>query len=710
MDASAPLRRIRRKGLVLTALAGALAMAGAGLFALAAPETAADAAKKTCKSGELARGCPAPEFPAGLEWLNTAEPITLASLRGKIVLLDFWTYGCINCMHVIPDLKKLEARYANQLVVVGVHSAKFAGEKSTASIRQAILRYDLEHPVLNDGDFEAWQSYGVRGWPTAALIDPDGNLARVRVGEGVFAAFDPVIGAMVSQFRALKRLDEKPVKFALEKDAIPKSLLSFPGKILADEAGDRLFISDTNHHRILVASLDGTVREVIGSGAIGARDGAFADAQFKSPQGLAVDGKILYVCDTGNHTIRRLDLEKRSVETFAGTGRQAQDLNVPGIGTKVDLSSPWDALVQDGKLYVAMAGTHQLWSIDLATRAAAPFAGSGAEGRRDGVLLQSELAQPSGLATDGRSLFFADSEASAIRAAALDGSGDAGVTTAGVTTLLGLGKGLFDFGDIDGVGETVRLQHPLGVAYRDGLLYVADTYNHKIKRVDLKNPIQGSSALPDEVRKKFPPRYQSVTFAGTGKDGTTDGKGDQAQFDEPGGISITSKALYVADTNNNAIRTVDLASGEVSTLQLKGLDTIAKHVQKEFKGRAVSVAKQAIAPGPAKLALSFTIPEGYEFNAAAPFYLAYRSEDGKAIKLDESSRNFEPKFPLEIPFEAVQGQGTVTVDAVIYFCDERAKKVCLIDSVRASVPLEVKAGGPTQVPVQIAGQTKAGGR
>ncbi|MBL8170200.1 MAG: redoxin domain-containing protein [Acidobacteria bacterium] len=621
----------------------------------------------------------APDFPSGAEWLNTEKPISLRDLRGKIVLLDFWTYCCINCMHIIPDLKKLEAKYGNQLVVIGVHSAKFQNEKGTDQIRQAILRYEIEHPVINDKDFEVWQSYTARAWPTLILINPKGKIVGSHSGEGIYDIFDNVIGQMATYFRAKNELVETPVNFKLEKFAAPPSLLAYPGKVLADEKSNRLFVSDSNHNRILITSLDGAVQDVIGDGAIGVKDGAFAEAEFNHPQGVALDGDVLYICDTENHLIRRADLKARTVETIAGTGQQARRFNQEGVGKQVALNSPWDALVHDGKLYIAMAGPHQLWVLDLKTLAAKPYAGSGRENHVDGELLESALAQPSGLTTDGKSLFFADSEISSIRAASLP-PGNV------VSTVVG--KGLFDFGDVDGKGDDVRLQHPLGVVYVNGKLYVADTYNHKIKELDIQ-------------------KRESRTFAGTRERGVKDGDRKQSQFNEPAGISATSKALFVADTNNHLIRRIELDSGKVSTVELKGLETLTKQMVRKFRGRVVEIAKQQIAPGAGSITLSFALPAGYKYNQGAPFYLAYKTANDKAVKIKETAQNFtEPKFPLDIPVEALAGEGAATVDAVIYFCNDEKDKVCLVDSVRVNIPLEVKDGAPKQAKVEVAAKAK----
>ena len=363
---------------------------------------------------------PAVEFPPGLDWLNTDRPLTLAELRGKVVLLDFWTYGCINCMHVVPDLKRLEEEYPSELVVIGVHSAKFAHESDTENIRQTILRYGLKHPVVNDQDFLVWRRWGVRAWPTAILIDPQGNVADYHSGEDVYVLLKPVIESLVKRFDAKGMLDRSPLERGLEVEGVPESGLSFPGNVLADEAGDRLFVADTNHNRIVIADIvDGTVLNVIGSGGRGLGAGDFRISAFDHPHGMALEanGRILYVADTGNHAVRRADLVSGRVTTLVGTGVRASDYPPRGgLAPDVGLNSPWDLAVDGGQLYIAMAGSHQIWVMDTDSRQIGPFAGSGLEGTDDGPLAIADLAQPSGLTLDGKGrLYFADSEGSSIR-------------------------------------------------------------------------------------------------------------------------------------------------------------------------------------------------------------------------------------------------------------------------------------------------------
>jgi thiol-disulfide isomerase/thioredoxin len=481
----------------------------------------------------------APEFPSA-DWLNVAAPLKLAGLRGKIVLLDFWTYGCVNCLHIIPDLKRLEEKYAAELVVIGVHSAKFTNEGRLENLRRILVRYDIDHPVVNDASFAIWKAYGARAWPTQVLIDPEGYVVATASGEGHAEGFDRAIAAVIQVFDEKGNIDRTPLPKSLERERLATSTLAFPGKILADEAGGRLFIADSNHHRIVVADLDGRIVDVIGDGHAGLVNGTFDGARFYRPQGLALDGSRLYIADTENHAVRMADLEGRRVTTVAGTGRQAVWGGEGGVAMTTSLSSPWDLRVTPGLLFVAMAGTHQIWMIDLERKLALPYAGSGREARLDGNVDEAAFAQPSGLALVDSTLYVADSESNIIRAIALPPENR-------VRTLAG--GDLFEFGDRDGRGDRVRLQHPLAIAAAGTRLFIADTYNHKIKTL---NPETG------DVR----------TFAGTGSEGAADGRAAAASFYEPGGIAATADALYVADTNNHAVRRIDLVTGAVNTLQL----------------------------------------------------------------------------------------------------------------------------------------------
>lgn len=622
----------------------------------------------------------APELTGGRGWLNTDKPLSIAGLKGKVILLDFWTYGCINCIHIIPDLKKLEAKYANQLVVIGIHSAKFQNEKETENIRRIILRYELEHPVYNDAEFKVWQSYGVRAWPTQVLIDPAGYVVGGASGEGNYAVFDQAIAKLVDEFRKRGELNEEPLRMVLERAKVGDLPLAFPGKILADSSHDRLFISDSNHNRIVITKLDGTLLDTVGTGEAGAVDGAFDKATFYRPQGLAQDGDNLYVADTENHLIRRLNLKTRTVETLAGTGKQTQEYFKQGPARSIALSSPWDLQLIGRVLYIAMAGPHQIWKLDLDKGEVSTFAGSGREARMDGALLEAGFAQPSGMATDGKTLYVADSESNIIRAIDL-ASGQ-------VRTLVG--GDLFEFGDVDGAGDDVRLQHPLGLLALGGKLLIADTYNHKVKELD-------------------PRRAEVKTLLGTGKPGQADG--GTPSFYEPGGLTVANGKLYVADTNNHAVRVVDLKTKGTTTLRITGLTPPAQRVESSENTASPNAeeiklpSQQLRAGADSALVINVDLPEGYHLNPAAPQRYSV-SVDNKTITIDEKNArrsSKDLKLPVRVPLQLVgQGAANLHVQITLFYCREDNTGTCRIKTLVWSAPVEVSAdtAAPTELRLQ----------
>lgn len=434
-------------------------------------------------------------------------------------------------------MEALETRFPEALVVVGVHSAKFPNEQQDDNLHWALRRHGITHPVINDADFAVWEAYGTRAWPTLVLIDPEGCVVGAVSGEGHLEVLDGAIRELADAHRSRGTLVEGPRSFSRPEEA-KMGLLAFPGKVIADPEGRRLFIADSGHHRVLVAETGGRILCTAGTGVPGGQDGDFETASFRNPQGMVLQGDLLYVADTENHRIRRLDLSRRTVETIAGTGAQSLGPPRPGLALNVELNSPWDLALEDGRLYVAMAGSHQIWTLDLTTGALVPFAGNGREMLRDGARLEASFNQPSGIALAADVLYVADSEASAVRAVDLG-------ARSWVKTLAG--EGLFEFGDRDGSGPGVRLQHPLGVAVLGGTLYLADSYNHKVKTL-------------------FPSLGTVTTLWGTGRPGA--GEGGRPEFYEPGGIFAAAGKLFIADTNNHRVCIGDPTVGEVRAVPL----------------------------------------------------------------------------------------------------------------------------------------------
>ncbi|MYX23653.1 NHL domain-containing thioredoxin family protein, partial [Streptomyces sp. SID8380] len=419
----------------------------------------------------------APELVGKGGWLNTGgTSYSLADLRGRIVILDFWTFCCINCLHVLDELRELEEKHRDTVVIIGVHSPKFVHEAEHAAVVDAVERYGVEHPVLDDPELATWKQYAVRAWPTLVVIDPEGYVVAQHAGEGHAHALATLVDELEAEHGAKGTLRRGEGPYVAPEPVATD--LRFPGKALRLPGGTFL-VSDTTRHALVELEADGeTVRRRIGSGERGLLDGDAAGARFNEPQGLALlpDGAVV-VADTVNHALRRVDLASGEVSTLAGTGRQWwQGEPVAGPAREVSLSSPWDVAWFDGKVWIAMAGVHQLWTYAPEAGTVRAAAGTTNEGLVDGPAEQAWFAQPSGLAVslDGERLWIADAETSAVRWIDREGT----VRTA-------VGTGLFDFGHRDGAAGQALLQHPLGVtALPDGSVAVADTYNHALRRYD----------------------------------------------------------------------------------------------------------------------------------------------------------------------------------------------------------------------------------
>ncbi|KAG5525459.1 hypothetical protein RHGRI_031948 [Rhododendron griersonianum] len=625
-----------------------------------------------------------PEFPSKLDWLNTAPLKLNRDLKGKVVLLDFWTYCCINCMHVLPDLEFLEKKYKDMpFTVVGVHSAKFDNEKDLEAIRNAILRYGITHPVVNDGDMFLWRELGVNSWPTFVIVGPNGKLLAQISGEG-------------------RR----------------KVLMSFFNLWSSESAAD------------VVTDLDGNFIIQIGStGEEGFRDGSFEDAAFNRPQGLAYDAKknLLYIADTENHALRVINFEDEMVGTLAGNGTKGSDYKGGGRGTTQArihtlglshvgnhiacqsaqtfvflkpvvsvlffqlLNSPWDVCFDpvNEVVYIAMAGQHQIWehnTLDGVTRA---FSGDGYERNLNGSSSTStSFAQPSGisLSPDLKEAYIADSESSSIRA--LD------LKTGGSRLLAGgdpfFAENLFKFGDHDGAGSEVLLQHPLGVLCgKDGQIYIADSYNHKIKKLD-------------------PPSKRVSTVAGTGKAGFKDGMAQVAQLSEPSGIiEAQNGRLFIADTNNSVIRYLDLnkEKPELLTLELKGVQPpipksrSLKRLRQRSSADTDTVKVDGSSSNEGNLYLKISVPEGYHFSKEARSKFSIEIEPENQVVINPVDGYLSTEGFASLHFRRSSPSASMgRINCKVYYCKE--DEVCLYQSLSFEVPFQDVI--PDSKPAEIA--------
>ncbi|HET7623306.1 MAG TPA: alkyl hydroperoxide reductase [Gemmatimonadaceae bacterium] len=422
-------------------------------------------------------------------------------------------------------MRDLEKKYPQSLAIVGVHSGKFRAERETDRVRDAALRLGNTHPIINDRQFRVWRGYAVNAWPTLAVVNTEGRVLGMHAGEFTLEQFSPFIDELIAAYTADGTLRTEERHFRPDEPNVAPTTLRYPGKVAVD--GDRLAIADSGNNRVIIARISSddaraTTERVAGTGTRGFADGV--DGSFDYPQGLAFDGDTLYVADAGNHAIRAVNIATGEISTVAGTGRQLRTRDDQHAGA---MSSPWDVTLIGRTLYIAMAGIHQLWSLDLTTRATSVNAGTFREDMEDGPHAKAALAQPMGIASGAERLYFVDSETSAVRWSDIDPAGRVGTIA---------GTGLFDFGDRDGTGDDVLMQHAQGISrHPDGRLLVADSYNDALKWVD-------------------PATRAATTWV--------------RDLHESGGVACGRDAAYVADTNAHRVIRVSYREGEAVEVDL----------------------------------------------------------------------------------------------------------------------------------------------
>ncbi|XP_072413478.1 NHL repeat-containing protein 2 isoform X3 [Chiloscyllium punctatum] len=616
----------------------------------------------------------APEFAEGLEWVNTETSLLLHK-----------------------DL-------CDGLVIVGVHSAKFPNEKVLKNIQNAVLRYNITHPVVNDADAKLWQELEVTCWPTLVILGPRGNILFTLIGEGHKEKLFTLISVTLKYYKDKGEIMDHAIKLKLYKDSLPPSSLLFPGKIAVDNATGRLAIADSGHHRILVTEKNGEILHAIGGPKSGWKDGSIFEASFNSPQGVLIKDNIIYVADTENHVIRKIDLTSEMVSTIAGTGVQGTDHEGGKTGVEQSISSPWDLAfgtfadsTKDSLLFIAMAGTHQIWvifledgklhsGIEYKKGTCIRFAGSGnEENRNNSYPHKAGFAQPSGLSValpEWNCLFISDSESSTIRSVSLKNGA--------VKNLVGGERdplNLFAFGDLDGIGINAKLQHPLGVAWNEkrSLLYVADSYNHKIKVID-------------------PKTKQCTTLAGTGKpDNVIGAKFNQVTFNEPGGVCVGEHGdvLYVVDTNNHMVKVLDLEMQTVYVLAITA--AVAVDASKSTKPKISRLPKSAhslqmvplvVSCGQTvQFCLKIDLPEGAELTEGAPSYWALFAEGhdwlfaGQKISGTIVDLANHPGVFFVIPAQVKTNALLLSIDVCLYFCKKNDNS-CQMKGISFQQPLQ----------------------
>ncbi|MET8936684.1 NHL domain-containing thioredoxin family protein [Streptomyces rubiginosohelvolus] len=597
----------------------------------------------------------APELIGKGGWLNTGDQqYTLADLRGRIVILDFWTFCCVNCLHVLDELRELEEKHRDTVVIIGVHSPKFVHEAEHQAVVDAVERYEVHHPVLDDPELATWKQYAVRAWPTLVVIDPEGYVVAQHAGEGHAHAIEKLVEELEAEHGAKGTLRRGDGPYVAPEPVATH--LRFPGKVLLLPDGGFL-VSDTTRHRLVELDADGeTVRRHFGTGERGLSDGGPDEARFSEPQGLAVlpDGRIA-VADTVNHAIRALDLTTGETSTLAGTGRQWwQGTPTSGPAREVDLSSPWDLAWFGDRLWIAMAGVHQLWAYDPEGATVRVAAGTTNEGLVDGPAAEAWFAQPSGLAVsaDGERLWVADSETSALRWV----DRDEHVHTA-------VGTGLFDFGHRDGAADQALLQHPIGVtALPDGSVAISDTYNHALRRYD------------------------------------------------PASGEVTTLATDVREPSDAVLVDGDLVVVESARHRLTRLRLPEEAVQVADQAHRTQRAATEIAPGTLRLDVVFQAPAGQKLDTRyGPSTRLLVSATPPELLADGSGAGTDLGRDLLLADGVTEG--VLHVSAMAASCDDDPANeypACHVHQQDWGVPVRVTAAGESRLALVLAGMDEQG--
>jgi thiol-disulfide isomerase/thioredoxin len=603
----------------------------------------------------------------GDTWFGTGgKRLEITDFRGRFLLLDFWTLCCVNCHHVLAELRPVEQKFADVLTVVGVHSPKFEHEKLPESVSAAIERHDVEHPVLNDPDMATWASYGVRAWPTLVLVDPLGEIIATYSGEGHAHAIEALLEDLVPKYESRGELHRGSGAYVAE--AASDAPLKQPGKItLVPEVwrelldGADLLVSNSGGHDLVALSSSDTAIPLvrIGAGLRGAADGDFESAEFAEPYGARflpfelADrlGYQLVVADTANHLIRAVDLVGRRVVTIAGTGEQwMQQQPTDGPAREISISTPWDLEVFEETLLIGMAGEHRIWRYDFKSGELSIFAGTTNEGLVDGPIASAWFAQPSALVasrTQPGKLWLIDAETSALRV----------IEQLSVSSVIG--HGLFDFGHVDGPAHLALLQHPLGlIELPDGNLLIADSYNRSIR--------------------KYSPATNTVSTVAR-------------NLSEPSDLEVLETA------SGPKIAVVETAANRVTLLPLEAGAMV--------RGAAMRTARPALEVGAGELELDvvFAPPPGQKLDERyGPSTYVVVSSTPRDLLVEGLGSGTDLKRTLKLAEGATEG--VLHVAAKGASCDEAGENpTCHIHQQDWGIPIRVVTGASNRVQLTLSG-------
>lgn len=600
---------------------------------------------------------PTPSFPKRI-WLNS-QPLTIESLRGKIVFLYFFTYSNIYFLEVSNELKKLENKWKKEVVIIGVYSGRFTNEQNLEHVKLNLIKYGILHPVIYDPDLLVWSLYGISKIPSFVLIDPEGNIYARKSGRGGFENLDTVIRQLVKEYDLQGKLNLKEIPNLKSTSENLGTVLFFPSQIDISKKRNELYITDFSHKIFIYNLSSKQITEEIGNKS-GFVDGNFTEAYFQNPNGIRFKDDFLWVADTGNHSIRKIDLVNKKVSTIVGRYNLTDNIHVLS-----EPLFPFDLDFLQEEILVTMAGNHQIWKIPIVRNKFFSLVGSGEENLLDGDFLKTNLAQPTGIKLLEQEGYFLDSQSSSLRK--LD------FKDKSVKTLIG--KGLFEFGDTDGDNKKAKLQYPLGLTYGDKKIFICDTFNHKIKVYDPQSKIL-------------------KTLAGNGKPDWKDGKFSESSFNEPSGLVFDNGSLFVVDTNNHSIRKLDLKKEIVETLNLHISDRLLEKYFYSLPIESLQTQMQEISPEVNYIELEWKFPKGFVPKPESKIFLQFHTSNSQILQLKHTTsgiQNFSSKKQLQVSLQL--GEANLITRALILYCHELKPKICMTKNLEIKTKYKIKNSG-----------------
>lgn len=618
---------------------------------------------------------PASEFPNDLEWFNTRTPLKLDNFRGNILILFFWTGSNLKSIDILEKINSFESENREKIKFLAVHTPRFSGESNPEYVRNLLIKNHIDTLTIQDPKFLLWRTYGINTWNSLLLISEEGRVIGRFSVDRTLLRVDPIFEKLFNlELEGSSGLDSSEPQRNLERNGLPDTILSYPEKIVIDENGKNLYVSDSNHHRILVINREtGYIQETIGSGFRGFENGSYSQSTFNYPMGLSINGNNLYVVDRNNHSLRKVDLEKKIVTLFSGTGKKGDEVVHNSIAPVTSFSYPTDLSREGTLLYLSNTGFNQFLKIDTISGKIESLFPQNKE-----VKVLPEFFSKMGLYQIGNTIYFTDGGTSALKSISSD-------VYSKTKILVGNKKG--EYGDLDGDSTLAKLQFPKSVFAKNGKVYISDTLNHKIK-------------VFDTVTKTV------KTLAGTGRIGSKNGPATQSSFHEPNGIYLYKDDLYVADTNNHCIRVINLPEQRTGTLNLRAEPEFFQDFKKKITPLELTIPHKSLFLNKSLLGISLKIEldKRYEWDGNSPFYFKISSSDGNVLDFSGKETNHFENFTGETEFfpgKIKEGSTEITIDGVVFFCSKEKSSLCFYKKFRTSTIVKLSNKGDDRPIIKI---------